>query len=92
MSKSWFNWRTLRRPKGAVLRQPEIPAEFDRKSPRLRAAPKKLFQWPRFGRKPSPFDLRPGAIEGWMKGLPSKSSAAKPRPVPGRWGRTDGDV
>jgi hypothetical protein len=67
--KSWFNWRDLRRPKGQVRLPLDLPVETGT-APRLRLVPKKRPLWLRFGRKPSPFDLRPGAIENWMKARP----------------------
>ena len=68
--KSWFNWRNLRRPKSPSRFPLALPVETGT-VPRLRLAPKKRALWMRFGRKASPFDLRPGAIESWMKRRPA---------------------
>ena len=86
--KSWFDWRNLRRPKGSAPVLSERPAETG-VAPRLRLLPRKRPLWARFGRKPSPFDLRPGAIESWMKTRPA---VRKPSPMVARdRGATDRD-
>lgn len=83
MTKSWFSWRSLRRSHTPARPSPEITSleiasdETIAAAP-LRLLPKKQSLWARFGRKSSPFDLRPGVVESWMKPQPS------PMPRPGR--------
>ncbi len=85
--KSWFNWRSLRRPKLPAAR-PAVKTPADgpiTKAPlRLKAKPRPL--WHTFRRKASPFELRPGAVESWMKARP----AVKRRPARTERGSGDG--
>ena len=75
--KSWFNWRNLRRPKVHTRPLPDLPTRDAVVAAPVRLLPKKRPVWARFGRKPSPFALRPGAIEGWMKARPTRAGQDK---------------
>ena len=74
--KSWFNWRNLRHPLASVLPVPEAADERPTMAKPFQFLPKKRPLWARFGRKSSPFELRPGAVESWMKARP-----LSPRPA-----------
>ena len=70
--KPWFDWRGLRRPQAPARSLPEPAGQ----PTSLRLLPKKRPLWARFGRKPSPFALRPGAVESWMKARPAPQHTA----------------
>ncbi len=75
MSKSWFDWRQLRRS-GSPARPPAEHPTDERAAAPLRLLPKKRSLLARLQRKVSPFDLRPGAVESWMK--PRQAPAPRP--------------